>query len=1277
MKKITIIKYDFLNFVSQYLLTFNDPKNFMKNLLPLIYAMLCLFIFINVSGQQASQKTDRFITLLENRSDGLKISHQIPVVTFNTVSTRNGNFTEISVDRFSKSYDLGNPDLPVTSKLIEVPSGAEVKIHILSYQEKIIDLSQSGYKQVLPAQRSVSKSEDPDKVEFYFNADVYNRDEFFSKSLVWYEETGIMRGVRIGNLHISPFSYNPVQNKLKVFENLVFEVIFENPDFTTTQTEKIKYYSPLYRQLFDGLLNYSGIKAINQRFPVKYVIVSDRMFENALQPFISWKQKKGFHVISAYTDQIGTTTTAIKNYLQGLYTSATENDPAPSFVLFVGDIAQIPTYNGQSGSHVTDLYYFCYDGVNDHVPDVTYGRFSANNLTQLQPQIDKTLEYEMYTMPNPSYLDEVVMVSGVDASHAPTWGNGQINYGTTYYFNAAHGITSHTYLYPLSGSSAAQIIAHISNGVGYGNYTAHCSPSGWADPSFETSNIPGLQNAHKYGLLVGNCCQSSQFNDAECFAEAILRVANKGAVGYIGGSNSTYWDEDFFWGVGYGTVSANPTYEATTLGAYDRTFHDHGEAATSWSVTQGQMVIGGNLAVEQSNSGSKLYYWEIYNLMGDPSLMVYMSQPDNLTADYQEQLIIGLTSLTVNTVPDALVAMSLNGQLIASVISDNSGVATLNFPTFTEPCNPDIVITKQNYKPFTGTISVIPGNTPYVIYNHHSLNDSDGNNNGLADFGETIGINLALANVGTVSASGLHVTLTANDDYITIVDSAYQWGNMPGQDTIEVANAFSFNIDTNVPDQHKVQFFVTATADDKKESWTSKFTVTVNAPILQLMNFTVNDATGGNNNGRLDRGETVKIQVKADNSGHADLLNLQCRLSCSDTNIHIITPSTTIANASVNGNNRASFIVFIDPKTPVGNVVEFAIHTFSGEFEADINVIKKIGLIIEDWETGTTTNFAWNTSYSNTWAIDNNNNYEGDYSLRSSQIPANAFAKISVTLDVLANDSVSFYKKVSCQPNLSSMYYDYMEFSIDGESKGKWAGEIDWSRESFAVPAGMHQLAWKYKKDASVTNGSDCAWIDYIFFPMHDIGSSVQTIEFLSQPVTNIRSGKLYSYPIQVSDPVAGNTPVVYAIEKPVWLTLTDNGDGTALLSGTPDIAGVNDILVVLSAFDGEIFGSQIFNINVGWPEGIDNSNNGFIASLYPNPANQKAIFKLITKKSVPVNANVVSVAGKILGNICNQRSNEGENNWFIDTYNLAPGMYIIQGYAGNQTFNLKFNVIK
>ena len=73
-----------------------------------------------------------------------------------------------------------------------------------------------------------------------------------------------------------------------------------------------------------------------------YVIISDRIFENSLEPFINWKTKKGFHVTVGYTDEIGSSSNQIKNYLQNIYENPVNGGPIPSFVLLVGDTQQIP-----------------------------------------------------------------------------------------------------------------------------------------------------------------------------------------------------------------------------------------------------------------------------------------------------------------------------------------------------------------------------------------------------------------------------------------------------------------------------------------------------------------------------------------------------------------------------------------------------------------------------------------------------------------------------------------------------------------------------------------------------------------------------------------------------------------------------------------------------------------------------------------------------------------------------------------------------------------------
>ena len=87
--------------------------------------------------------------------------------------------------------------------------------------------------------------------------------------------------------------------------------------------------------------------------------------------------------------------------------------------------------------------------------------------------------------------------------------------------------------------------------------------------------------------MIGNACLTSSYQST-CFGEELLRAANKGAIGYIGASNSSYWDEDYWWGCGFKSVTLNPVYDASKLGSYDRTFHDHGEPLNEWYATRGK-----------------------------------------------------------------------------------------------------------------------------------------------------------------------------------------------------------------------------------------------------------------------------------------------------------------------------------------------------------------------------------------------------------------------------------------------------------------------------------------------------------------------------------------------------------------------------------------------------------------------------------------------------------------------------------------------------------------
>jgi hypothetical protein len=850
------------------------------------------------------------VTLLSQDEGGLTLRVGIDAIDVIDVTTPEGTFSQLVIDGATRSNRIGEPALPLINRLISIPYGCDLVAELVDYNMEEISLEAYGVvNPVIPAQPSLSKSQDPADVPFEFDRALYQKSGYYGFAPAGTQIFGFMRAMRLGLVSMSPVEYDPVNNMLRVYTNLTIRVRFVNPDWSSTRSEWQRLYSPYYTAVYSSVFNYNGQESMLlddiTRYPIKYAIVSARMFEAQLEPFINWKIQRGFNVVVGYTDVIGGTNAAIKTWLRNLYNDGTPEDPAPSFVLLVGDAQQIPpmAYSG----HISDLNFCEY--TNDNIPEIYYGRFSAQTTVQLQPQIDKTLEYEKYLMPDPSFLGEVTMIAGVDANYAPTYGNGQINYGTDYYFNAAHGIYSNTWLYPASGGNVeSAIIQTINDGLSYINYTAHGSHDSWSDPTLTVGNVNSLTNAHKYSLAVGNCCLTNTFGtdySSPCLGEVFLQAANKGAVGYIGGSNSSYWDEDYWWGVGFKTVVVHPPYNASNLGAYDGIFHDHGEPVSKHYLTNEAINFCGNLAVTQSGSSRIAYYWQIYHLMGDPSVMTYFGVPSANSVVHDAAILFNAAQLNVQAEPGSYVGISQDGALHGVGHVGSSGNLTIDLTPFSGPGVADIVITAQNRIPYISTIQLIAPSGPYVVFDSTHVDDSTGNNNGQVDCGEHIALGVQLTNVGPDPASGVTATLITADSFVVITDNQESFGSIPGNNGVSYRPAaYLFDVSGLAPDEASINFILTIifSGSDTVES---RFALPVHAPVLEYVSIIVDDI--GNDNGVLDPGESANLTILVTNSGSIQAVSVQGMLSETDNFVNVvdaegtfgtIVPSDTVDNGA-------------------------------------------------------------------------------------------------------------------------------------------------------------------------------------------------------------------------------------------------------------------------------------------------------------------------------------------------------------------------------------------
>jgi len=995
-----------------------------------------------------------------------------------SINQEKNDFISIDLSTNHHSMDIGNPELPQINKLIEIPQDANLRVEITNQKYIIVDLNDYYMnKKIIPVQPPRAKSGEEQNPQFSLNNTTYSQNKFINDELVSINEIGMMRSVKIGNLMIKPVNYNPQKNILKIYTELDFTLHFDNANLEKTNKIKEKYFSPYFESVFNQLENYES--PLNRddllTHPIKYVIIANSIFNGYLDEFIEWKTQKGYEVIVAYTSDIGTSSSQIRSYISSLYNGeiGQENIP-PSFVLLIGDTAQLtPSYS--SGGHVSDLDYA--DMTNDNIPDIFHGRFSASTPTHLISQINKTIEYEKFLMPDPSFLSEVVMIAGVDGSFAPTHGNGQINYGINYYFNELHGIEAHTWLYPASdqNSAAAAIRQATSDGISFLNYTAHGYEQGFADPSFTVTDVYNLTNNGKYPTMIGNCCLTNAFDTGECFGEALLRAPNKGAVGYIGGSDVTYWDEDFWWGVGScssSQISANPTLFGTGAGTYDATFHEHNEE--NWSVVNSAMMFTGNLAVAESNTSLDDYYWEIYHLMGDPSLSTYMGFPDENTVNYDDFLPIGSEIISVGADLHSYIGISMNGILLGTGYTGDSGIADIELSNVNIPGIANIVITGQNKQPYFGEIVVASPEGPYLTMDAYTSEIT---------YNSSSQISFDVENVGTDPADNLVITLSTEDEYVTVTDGTETITLAAGATT--TVNGFSADISANIPNGHDITFNVSLVSGEY--SWDYSFNTTAMAPEINLLSVS----------GDLQPGATTSVVISMINEGGAPVnypeVELQLGQYLTASNIEFNNAYYWDMEENFNIEQLTADLT-VSSSAPMGSMAELMvmINQLNSDYHDELMIEVPIGQVTADFESDSS--LEWDTTF-NPWTVSNQDAHTGLYSFKSAQILDNQNSSTGVTLEVTQDGDIEFWYRVSAEYSMSGNYfYDGLEFYINGQLQAQYQTETDgtspWKFATFPVSVGETTFTWSYVKDggggSTDCTNTDCidgAFIDDIIFP--------------------------------------------------------------------------------------------------------------------------------------------------------------------------------------------------
>ncbi len=662
-----------------------------------IFGMLLLLALGSSNAQAASEPSwiqlspgeakATEINLIESNYDQVLFEINIPGMWSEEVRTKGGDFNQLVIPQCGITTIIGQPRLPMISKMVQIPYGAEVHVEVISFESSEFSLEELGItNQVIPVQPPVPKVEGAWRdAEFVIDQDYYERDAYSPDVVARKGEIGAIRGHRFVTVEIYPVSYNPKAGALRFCSSVKLKVTLTGSDVIATENMLYRYASRPFEELCqEFLVNYESYADMVKgapELPIGYLIITHESFYDNIAPVVEWKTKKGFHVTVLQVPAIGSTTDAIKDSIQSAYDNW---DIPPTYVLFVGDVGFIPTFTGSYSGSATDLYYVKMD--SDYFADIGRGRLPARSTEEADYMVNKLLYYENPTFGDLDWMRKACFIASDDA--------GLLAERTHRYviqnYLAPNGIESDT-IWDRTGGSTSDITTSVNDGRTIVCYSGHGYEYGWSCVPFSQVAVRSLSNADEYPLVLSHACLTGRFNLTECFGETWAKVDSKGGIAFWGASTYSYWDED------------DTLEKAMFCAAFVETCH------TVVGMTDKALW---RLYNYYNGAGLSRYYLDAYNVLGEPSLDLWTYVADSLFVDYPSSITQGPNTVTVTVVKSglvpvygALVCLYSEGEVFETGYTDVNGEVTL-YPSPVTMGTVDVTVTAHNCLPHQGTMDV-------------------------------------------------------------------------------------------------------------------------------------------------------------------------------------------------------------------------------------------------------------------------------------------------------------------------------------------------------------------------------------------------------------------------------------------------------------------------------------------------------------------------------------------------------------------------------------------
>jgi len=861
----------------------------------------------------------------------------------------------------------GAPNLTGAARYLVLPQGAEARVEIIDARTEV-------YHNVLVAPApNIPRENDDSPLRYEKDMAIYGKDAYWPESPVRLSGRKRIRGVDVVVVGVIPFQYNPVKKELIVYKDIRFRVNFVggNGHFGVDRLRN-RFWEPI---LQGHLLNYNSLpkidfyapERISARAGYEYIIIvpDDPVFEAWGDTIKAWRKLQGISTeVFTLTEVGGSSATDIENFLNNAYNTW---DPAPVAFLLLsdypesGDVYGItsPVWNSYC---VSDHIYADVDG--DDIADMYYGRICAQNESHLSIMINKFLSYERSPYTAPNFYDEPLvagafqwerwfqlcnevvrgfMVNGLgkhpvhqyglysgNPDPLGPWSTRQGTRPTVQYWYNLGWLpdTLNPYGYKWwNNGSAAGINNAINSGAFLVQHRDHGWLYGWGEPAYDTTDLDNLINT-MFPYVLSICCLTGKYDYInQVFAEKFHRM-EYGCLGINAATeiNYSFVSDTYTWGIFDGLWDEfDPGYPAFDLPG-------HRNLRPCEATTYGKLYLEMMWFPDSAGVGQyRNYIHYLFQHFGDCFTTLYSEIPQELSVSHLPTLPAGQTYFTVSADDSSIIALTVDGEIIG-VAEGTGSPLQITIPGQSAGEIVKVTVTKANYYRYESDVQVI-GDQSWVSIDSIYINDSlGGNNNHKVNPGETIDLGVRVRNYGPVQSDPIYGYLTGSDPFVVLNTDSSWYGAIPANDTALSNPFYNFSVADTCPNHHIIHFALEF-HNLSDSVWIDSFNITVYAPILQFVDFSVLNDDNGNH--ILEPGETADLVVTIKNIGGASTGNVSSTLFSFNPYITVNDGSGNygpIAPDSSANNLADPYNVTASSSAPYDSRIDFQIELVSGVY---------------------------------------------------------------------------------------------------------------------------------------------------------------------------------------------------------------------------------------------------------------------------------------------------------------------------------------------------------